>query len=229
MPCLTRNRGGGPSEHQQGLVSSADPSRLRVSAPTTPARGRRPDSRLAQALELCTPVGQTHSRWSCTGRGSPTCVPISNVRTDLQRAYRSPTYVPNSHGSGSVHALGAGVGPDSRPSAGVGVMFTRWTNAQPLELHGAWISNVGPDLQRTYPTLTAVGRCTPTVDREPRGRAVPSTPVRSRHQKMTRQAIDTPGSEQPSRGHGQCVLRDQPPSAESGAICGRSFGRNRVV
>ena len=28
---------------------------------------------------------------------------------------------------------------------------------------------------------------------------------------MTRQAIDTPGSEQPSRGHGQCVLRDQPP------------------
>ena len=65
-----------------------------------------------------------------------TCVPISNVRTDLQRRSRISNVRTNSHGSGSVHALGAG-GLDLTPArAGVGVTFTRWTNAQPLELHG---------------------------------------------------------------------------------------------
>ena len=37
----------------------------------------------AQALDLCTQVGQTHRSWSC-------------MPADLQRRYRSPTYVPNS-------------------------------------------------------------------------------------------------------------------------------------
>ena len=49
-------------------------------------------------------------------------------------------------------------------------MYTRWTNAQPLELHGAWISNMISNAYRS-PTcvpisnvrtqLTALGRCTP--------------------------------------------------------------------
>jgi len=101
---------------------------------------------------------------------------------DLQHAYRSPTCVPISNVRTQLSRLWVGARPGRRrwtrlpARAGVGVTFTRWTNAQPLELHGAWISNVGPDLQRTYPTLTAVGRCTPTVDREPRGRAVHPRP-----------------------------------------------------
>jgi hypothetical protein len=104
----------------------------------------RPTPTPAQALELCTHVGQAHGRWSCTARGSPTPVPISNACTqlsrlwasartgadvearrpprrrrwshartldkrtsvgvarpaDLQRPYRSPTRVPNSHACG---------------------------------------------------------------------------------------------------------------------------------
>ena len=50
-----------------------------------------------------------------------------------------------------------------RPGAGVGVMYGRWTTARPLELRGPWISNVCTDLQRVYPTLTAVGRCAGAV------------------------------------------------------------------
>ena len=104
----------------------------------------RPTPTPAQALELCTHIGQAHGRWSCTARGSPTPVPISNACTqlsrlwasartgadvearlpplrrrwtyvhtldkrtsvgvarpaDLQRPYRSPTRVPNSHACG---------------------------------------------------------------------------------------------------------------------------------
>ncbi len=48
--------------------------------------------------------------------------------------------------------------PDSRPGARVGVTYTRWTNAQPLDIHAPPISNACTDLQRTYPTLTPVGR-----------------------------------------------------------------------
>jgi len=46
----------------------------------------------AQALDLCTHVGQTHSRWSCPPRRWPTPVPISNVRTQLSplRASAAP-------------------------------------------------------------------------------------------------------------------------------------------
>ena len=73
---------------------------------------------------------------------------ISNARTDLQRPYRSPTPVPSSHAWRT----------QLSPGAGVGVMYTRWTNAQPLEIHAPPISNARTDLQRTYPTLTAVGR-----------------------------------------------------------------------
>ena len=41
----------------------------------------------AQALELSTEVGQAHSRWRCTARGSPTRVPISNVCTQVSRLW----------------------------------------------------------------------------------------------------------------------------------------------
>ena len=43
-------------------------------------------------------------------------------------------------------------------AAAIGVGHGRWSRAQALELHGPRISNAGTDLQRTYPTLTPVGR-----------------------------------------------------------------------
>ena len=53
----------------------------------------------AQALDLCTHVGQTHSRWSCPPRRWPTPVPISNVRTQLSplRASAAPDCPPLSY------------------------------------------------------------------------------------------------------------------------------------
>ena len=50
----------------------------------------RPTPTPAQALELCTHIGQAHGRWSCTARGSPTPVPISNAGTQLSRLWADP-------------------------------------------------------------------------------------------------------------------------------------------
>ena len=50
----------------------------------------RPTPTPAQALELCTHIGQAHGRWSCTARGSPTPVPISNACTQLSRLWADP-------------------------------------------------------------------------------------------------------------------------------------------
>ena len=110
---------------------------------SSPARGRRWSC--GRALDKGT--------FSCAARGSPTCVPISNVCTQLSRLW--------SQRAGALRP-GAGVGAP-RPGAGVGVMYGRWTTARPLELRGPWISNVCTDLQRVYPTLTAVGRCAGAV------------------------------------------------------------------
>ena len=44
------------------------------------------------------------------------------------------------------------------PGAGVGLMYARWTNAQPLELPAPPMANARTDLQRTYPTLTPAGQ-----------------------------------------------------------------------
>ncbi len=94
----------------------------------------------------------------------------------LQRLYRSPTLVPNSHVCGRAR--------DSRPgpaqalelsrlwsarrlcAAGVGVMYGGWTSALALEVHGPRFSNACTDLQRMYPSLAAVvGRATPAPAR----------------------------------------------------------------
>ncbi len=53
-------------------------------------------------------------------------------------------------------------GPRSAPapSAGVGVVYSRWISAQPLELRGPRISNACTDLQRMYRSPTPVAhRC----------------------------------------------------------------------
>ena len=67
-----------PARRRPAMTGSrglADPLRAWTTAvPRLPPR--------AQALELCTAVGQAHSRWnprSCAARGSPTHVPISNA------------------------------------------------------------------------------------------------------------------------------------------------------
>ncbi len=104
-------------------------------------------------------VGVMYGRWT-TARPLELRGPwISNVCTDLQRVY--PTLTAVGRCAGAVHP-GAGVGAPW-PGAGVGVMYGRWTTARPLELRGPWISNVCTDLQRVYPTLTAVGRCAGAV------------------------------------------------------------------
>ena len=98
--------------------------------PTLTPVGRPPAP--AQALDLCTYVGQAHSRWSRTARRSPTPVPISNARTQLSRlwvgrpprcrrwsctARRSPTPVPTSNARTQLSRLCAGERPTfARPS-----------------------------------------------------------------------------------------------------------------
>jgi hypothetical protein len=98
------------------------------------------------------PPPLTRRRWSYVqALDKRTAVGVARP-VDLQRVYRSPTGVPNSHDCGRVFR-------QSRPAADVGVMYVRWTSAQPLELLAPWISNVCTDLQRVYLTLTTVGGC----------------------------------------------------------------------
>ena len=54
---------------------------------TRPGADVGPTPAPAHALELCTHVGQTHSRWRSTPRRSPTHVPNSNARTQLSRLW----------------------------------------------------------------------------------------------------------------------------------------------
>ena len=110
-------------------------------------------------------LSSRHTRWSYVRTlDKGTAVGVARP-VDLQRRYRSPTHVPNSHACGRLSrrwptALVSETPavPCSGPGTRVGVMYVRWTKAQPLELHGPSISNAGTDLQRMYPTLTPVGR-----------------------------------------------------------------------
>ena len=70
-----------PNSHACGRLSRRWPTALVSETPAVPC------SVPAHALELCTYVGQRHSRWSCTARRSPTPVPISNACTQLSRLW----------------------------------------------------------------------------------------------------------------------------------------------
>ena len=145
----------------------SDSSALVQALARLPSRRRRwPDSRPGAR------VGVTYTRWTNAQPLDIHAPPISNACTDLQRTY--PTLTPvgrRRRWSPTLTAVGRRTDrctptlpsrrrrwPDSRPGARVGVMYTRWTNAQPLEIHAPPISNARTQLQRTYPTLTAVGR-----------------------------------------------------------------------
>ena len=67
------------------VVGRATPAPARLRHWSSHVCGRHAAS--AQALELSTEVGQAHSRWRCTARGSPTRVPISNVCTQVSRLW----------------------------------------------------------------------------------------------------------------------------------------------
>ena len=121
----------------------------RVAAPNSHVCGR--NAACAQALELCTEVGQAHSRWRCTARGSPT-------PADLQRLYPTLTSVVGraTPAPGPLQALER-LWSARRLCAGVGVMYGGWTSALALEVHGPRFSNACTDLN-VCTHLTAVVR-----------------------------------------------------------------------
>ena len=155
-PFLTgQNAGSGLFHVWMNTTGRSDSSALVQALARLPSRRRRwPDSRPGAR------VGVMYARWTNAQPLDIHAPPISNACTDLQRTYPALTAVGRRTPDRCTPTLppGADAEPDSRPGARVGVMCARWTNAQPLDIHAPPISNACTDLQRTYPTLTAVGR-----------------------------------------------------------------------
>ena len=145
-----------PISHRCTGISNARTqlSRLRTQAPTRHSRWS-----YAHPLDKRTAVGPLSSPMISNARirwhpspdpPQPSYAHLLDKRTAVGHPWPAdtdvpiPTPVPNSHACA----------PKPRPATAVGVTHTRWTSAQPLDLHGPPISHRCTDLQRPYPTLT---------------------------------------------------------------------------
>ena len=97
-------------------------------------------------------VGDRYTRWRSAhpleihGRST------SNARTLVQRPYTTPTAA-KAEGRSPGAPVSQGLTHD--PAIGVGVKYTRWRSAHPLEIHGRSTSNARTYVQRPYTTPTA--------------------------------------------------------------------------
>ena len=135
---------------------------------------------VCHALELRTAVGQPHSRWTSTARGSLTDVPDSNRCTQLQRLCATDPARTHSEAR-----------PRPTPNTRAGLKDSRWTTAQPLDIHGPQISHRCTQLQPMYPTPTPVRHRPPPAPASDVGPGSPAPTAMPDHGPHPTHALDS--------------------------------------